>query len=120
MFLNVSNHPSSKWDKEQLEAAEKWGKIEDIAFPVVPPEAEEEEIEAMAEKLSAQILSYSPDAVMCQGEFTLCFSIVNKLKLQEIPVMAACSGRFVEEHEDEDGNCVKKVLFRFERFREYK
>ena len=120
MFVNFSNHSSTKWDPAQAEAAARWGEIVDVPFPVVPAEAGEEQIEAMADEYTGRILDLSPKAVMCQGEFTLCYSVIRRLKEHGVTVVAACSARMVAEQEDEKGGKVKTVLFRFARFREYK
>lgn len=33
MFINLTNHPSDKWSKEQLEAARKYGEVVELVFP---------------------------------------------------------------------------------------
>ncbi len=38
-FINLTNHPSTKWGADQLAAAKKYGNIVDIPFPAVDPEA---------------------------------------------------------------------------------
>ena len=42
-------------------------------------------------------MSYHPKAVLCQGEFTLAFQLINMLLENEIVVLAACSERIVKE-----------------------
>jgi len=45
MLLNLSNHALNTWSNKQVEAAEKlYGKIIDIPFPKVNPNADENEI----------------------------------------------------------------------------
>lgn len=58
-------------------------------------------------------------AVMCQGEFTLSYAIIKRLKERGICAVAACSRREAEEILQEDGSTRKKVVFHFEGFREY-
>lgn len=118
IFINCSNHPSRYWSREQIEAAEQYGEVVDVRFPIVDPGMNEEEIAALAERMSRKILYYRPDAVMCQGEFTLTYAIVQRLKREKIRVMAACSKREVKEIYVPSG-IRKEVIFRFERFREY-
>lgn len=118
IFINCSNHPSRYWSREQIEAAEQYGEVVDIRFPIVDPGMNEEEIAALAERMSRKILYYRPDTVMCQGEFTLTYAIVQRLKGEKIRVMAACSKREVKEIHVPSG-IRKEVTFRFERFREY-
>lgn len=119
MFINFSNHPSERWDKRQKEEAEKWGEIMDIQFPEVDPAMDEQKLSELADRLTEQILSCQPSAVMCQGEFSLCFAVVTRLQKEGIVVLAACSKRCVMEEEDSHGNKVKKMIFNFERFRRY-
>ena len=118
-FINCSNHPSSGWGEKQLAEAEKYGKIVDIAFPAVIPESSEKEIESVSEELFQKIVTYNPDAVMCEGEFTLTFSAVKKLKNAGVKVMAACTKRETAEEKMPDGSARKASVFRFVRFREY-
>ena len=112
--MNFSNHPSSAWEPEQIEAAERYGKIVDIPFPAVDPRASSEGIKAVGKEYVEIIINCDPEAVMCQGEFTLCYFVITELKKRNVRVLAACSRRMVEE--TEGGRIVK---FRFERFREY-
>ena len=40
MFINLSNHPSLKWNEDQKKAAlEMGGRIIDMPFPPVPADA---------------------------------------------------------------------------------
>ena len=121
MFLNCSSHPSEKWSMEQRLAAETLGgEIIDYKFPIINAETSEDEIAKMADVIVARINEMHPDVVMCQGEFTLTYAVVNELKRQGIKVVAACSERLTTESQFEDGSTRKKTIFRFVRFREYK
>lgn len=113
-FINFSNHPSVQWGNEQLKKAEEFGEVIDLAFPSVPPEADENEIARLAEAFAGKIIGMDPAAVMIQGEFTLAFAVVSRLKREGIRCLAACSNRLVEEEDN-----VKHVRFEFVRFREY-
>lgn len=119
MFINYSNHPSKNWDEKQLAEARVWGNIIDLPFLQVSPEIDSSEVEKMAEEEVSKILKYEPSAVLCQGEFTLCFSIIKRLQLRGIKVLAACSQRVVLEEIRENGQVRKDAIFRFVRFREY-
>lgn len=79
-FINCSNHPSANWCREQRESAEIYGKIEDFPFPDVDPGWDSTQIRVCAEKICREILENKPNAVMCQGEFTLTYAIVEQLK----------------------------------------
>lgn len=119
MFINFSNHPSEFWDDFQRQDAMKWGNIVDVPFPIVKPEADESELLLLATDCADRILAYNPDAVMCQGEFTLCFAVVKLLKKQGVVTVAACTRRTVKETMDSNGLSKKESIFQFERFREY-
>lgn len=118
-FVNCSNHPSVHWSHKQIAAAEYYGKIVDIEFPKVTCSLSNQEMEELADRITETILKQNPDAVMCMGEFVLCFRIVQKLKLKGICVLATCSERRTIEHIAEDGTTRKESVFVFEDFREY-
>ena len=120
MFINLSNHKSDVWSKEQILAANEWGEVVDYPFPNVPAYASETDIAAMAEEVVNELLEKKPKAVMCQGEFTLSYAMINRLKELGISVVAASSERVVEEQMLEDGTVERVSKFRFARFREYK
>lgn len=113
-FVNFSNHPSGKWDNAQREAALEYGEIIDVPFPSVDPDLGERDIDSLSDKYVREITEYDPVAVMCQGEFTLCFSVTQKLQALGIKVLSACSKRDVIE---KDGKRIS--VFRFVKFREY-
>ncbi len=122
MFINLSNHPALKWSKEQSAAAAEYGEIVDIPFPSVPAEADEAEVNALAETYAEKVTDLSDPkqcVVMVQGEFTCSFRIIEKLIRKGYKVLAACSERMVEESRNEKGEYVKTAYFAFVRFREY-
>ena len=138
-FINVSNHPSVSWSVRQRENAETYGQIMDIAFPGVNPHADENEIKDMADRLFADIIGVYMESVgetdrdeilrngvsdgtltvMAQGEFTLTFALIERLKEIHATVVAACSQRVVHEEQIEGGKSRKVVEFEFVRFRKY-
>lgn len=115
-FVNLSNHPSSRWDAAQLKAAEAaYGPVVDFPFPAVDPHADKAEVSLLADGIVAQVLAQDPAAIMCQGEMTLVYALVAGFKAAGIPVVAACSERRVDEPEP-----GKKIsVFEFVQFREY-
>jgi hypothetical protein len=134
VFVNVSNHPSEKWEKAQKDAA---GDVVDVAFPNVPPEATEEEIELLAEKVCEDVVNkraevvawyerqledttYSVDEflaasrrVLVQGEFSLCNEIWRRLGAMGFQPVVATSAR--ESVDLGDGK--KTTVFKFVKFR---
>lgn len=122
MFINISNHPSNRWDKKQLEAAKALtndGLVGDIPFPAVPATASSSEVISMADSLYSDIMSKRPDAVMVAGEFTLAYTIIKLLMQHGVKVVAACSDRRTHEVVNEDGTTTKTVNFEFIQFREF-
>ena len=119
MFINCSNHDSKHWSEKQLSEAHKWGEILDYPFPNVNPYADEEEIEKLAQRVVNELVSINPAVVMCQGEFTLTYHVVSRLKELKIPVLSACSERKTIEYQDEDKKTRKIAEFSFVKFREY-
>lgn len=120
MLINYTNHPSVSWSADQLTAAGKYGEILDIPFPAVSPSATAEEISRLAATETTRILQHHPDAVLCQGEFTLCYNIINELRRRHIPTLAACSERLTITEPGTDGYSHRDSIFKFVQFREYK
>ncbi len=120
-FVNFSNHPSEKWCKKQLMAARELsgnGQIEDIQFPVISADATEEEIDRTAKKCAEQIAEMNPSAVMCMGEFGLCFKVVELLHNKGIKTVYSCSERQATEIITETA-VEKTSVFSFVKFRKY-
>ena len=119
VFINFSNHPSSRWSPEQLAAAEKIGRVVDEPFPAVPADMDEAGVARLADETAERILAQRPAAVLCQGEFTLAFAVTERLKAKGVTVLAASSDRVIETERDENGETRKVSVFRFTRFRRY-
>jgi hypothetical protein len=111
MFVNISNHPSSKWSQAQKEAA--GGEIFDIPFPNVDPKASRFEIAEIALLLMKKIPDGTKKA-MVQGEPTLCYALTGLLKREGVLVVVATTERRVIEKE----GGVKESVFEFVQFRE--
>lgn len=118
-FVNCSNHPSSVWMKAQLDQAKRYGDVVDVPFPTVACNLEDEQLEELAEKTVNEVMKYHPAAVMCMGEFVVCYRIVQKLKAKGIKVLATSSERKAIERTKEDGTVRKESIFEFQGFREY-
>lgn len=120
LFINLTNHPSAEWKQEQLAAAEPFGKIVDISFPAVSPEATTEEIHQLADKLVEDVLKTAKDAnvitVHVTGEHTLTYALVTRLKAKSIKCVASTTPRGNPEMLP-DGTKTSK--FGFVQFREY-
>lgn len=121
MFINFTNHSVSTWSNAQKEAAEKYGNTGEIHFPNVSPYDSAEDIKLLADNYVSQIVSLLPkdedNAVLCQGEFSLCVAVIEKLKARNIKVLCACSERRVVEEFDGEKN-LKRSEFHFVGYRE--
>lgn len=119
MLINLSNHPLGTWPKPQIDAAlAEFGEIQDFSFPNVEPDWDEEQIMALADQISADImLRYGQNiaAVHVMGEFNLTFSLVKRFSQLGYPCVASTTKRIVEEH----GDGTKTVKFEFCKFRRY-
>lgn len=121
MFVNFTNHPSAKWEAAQREAATYHGSsgIVDRPFPNVSPTATSRDIYLQAKSIAMAILIDLPydeeNTVLCQGEMTLAFAVVQELKAAKIKCVAATTERVVTEGE----SGVKQATFKFVQFREF-
>jgi len=115
MLLNLSNHPLSSWQEAQKAEAERlFSRVEDMPFPAVPPEADEEAIDALVDEYFEAIVKQSPAGVHIMGEMTFTCRLVEKLKAHGITCLASTTERIARE---EGGRKVTE--FRFSRFRKY-
>ena len=118
MLINLSNHPSEKWVSEQRGTAiEQYGKIIDMPFPRIPPEASYDEVWKIADDYFEQIKTRAKQektTVHLMGEMTFTYMLVDRLKDANIPCVASTTERTVEER---DGK--KIVQFNFIQFRAY-
>ena len=73
-----------------------------------PPILKETVICAIADEVFSKIKEMKPNIVMCQGEFTLTYVLVNRLLAEGITVVAATSGRDTIEVVQEDGSVKKE------------
>lgn len=118
MLINYSNHPYKYWPDSQVEAANQWGTIIDIPFPMVDPSLGKREIEQLADLEINRILEHSPEVcptILIMGEPTFTFAMVIKLKQRGITCIASTTERLTSY--DNDGNKISS--YRFVRFREY-
>lgn len=120
VFINISNHPSSGWQSNQLSAAKLIGTIYDIPFPVISPEWDTQEVAVLVEAYRKKVkeILHVPDGksvvhVMGEAVFTLMF--VSSLIADGYTVVASTTERIVHYKENE-----KIAVFEFVRFREYR
>lgn len=117
MFVNLSNHPSAAWSQEQLEAAQAYGQVVDVPFPVVSPLANEQQLSALVDDYVGRVteLSPAPCVVHVMGEQTFCYGIVSRLTALGYTCVASTTERVVTDLPD--GSKISK--FCFVRYRKY-
>lgn len=115
MLLNLSNHSSTNWPQNQMQAAiAQYGTVQDLPFPQINPEWTSDQVLQLAEEYEIKIRKINPSAVHIMGELIFTFMLVNKLTSIGIPCVASTTKRNVKE---EDGK--KTSAFEFVRFRSY-
>ncbi len=122
MLLNLSNHPSDLWDENQLKAAtDNFGKVADLPFPEISPEADSASIEALAHHYCKKVLnllsssSYAHSAVHLMGEMTFTYCLTGLLQQSGVRCVASTTVRKVLNGQ----NGQKTVSFEFRQFRDY-
>ena len=115
-FINLSNHPSTKWSKKQLESVPGIATIVDIPFPQVDPHAHSHTIKSMAKQLVEEIvMEHDPAVVHVMGEMVLTYHLVTLFKEKGIMCVASTTERNTIENPDG----TKTVRFDFVQFRMY-
>lgn len=116
MFINLTNHPSSGWSQEQLNAAKEYGEIIDLSFPIIEPFYTKAEVDELADITIEGIADLDSNPVVhVMGEMTFTYAIVVRLKARGISCVASTTERLVKMMPD-----GKKISeFKFVQFREY-
>ena len=116
MFINLTNHPSFGWSKEQLEAAQQYGEIVDLSFPVVEPGFTSKDVNELADVAVEGILDLDATPVVhVMGEMTFTYAVVSRLKARGITCLASTTER--NTIMTADGKKISE--FKFVQFREY-
>lgn len=119
ILINLTNHPSIRWSVEQTDAANNYGSIIDMPFPVVDEKGDEQYINDLVKEYFNKILIYKSDCnitVHIMGEMTFTFALIKLLQQQGIKCIASTTKRIII---DEGDGVKEKVIFEFCRFREY-
>ena len=124
MLLNLSNHPSAQWAEGQKKTAlDLFGRVADIPFPAIDPDADDDVIKNLAmeyaslclKTLAEQKQEDETDAIHIMGELTFCFALVSLLQKGGITCIASTTRRIAQENKK-----GKKVsVFNFVKFRPY-
>jgi len=117
MLLNFSNHASDTWSEKQLnEAMKLYDGVQDMAFPWIDPNWSSDEVEKLAIEYSSKIAAMKPAAVHIMGEMTFVYTMVRKLSDMDVLCIASTTDRVVTG----ESHGVKRTVFEFIRFREYR
>ena len=119
-FINLTNHPSSLWDKAQLQAAAQYGECVDMPFPAVDPDGDEEYVDRLTDEYLQKIMEIANNeqsevTVHLMGEMSFTVSLVEKLRNVDISCILSTSTRQSKDL----GNGQKEITFNFVRFRKY-
>lgn len=119
MFINISNHPSENWGKEQTDAALKFGKIIDIPFPLVDPRASTQDVINLAHQFLVKVENIASSTkeevvIHVMGEHLFTFHLVTMLLVKGFRVLESTSLKDSKMEGD------KKIsVFHFVQFRSY-
>lgn len=115
MLLNLTNHPHAQWpEKQRTWALETYSSIQDMPFPIIPPEWTPQEVLKFVEEYAEKIKALAPTGVHVMGEMTFCFALIQKLQQAQIPCIASTTRRLVSQSGD-----IKTSQFEFVQFRAY-
>lgn len=117
MFINLTNHPSENWSKEQLNAARQYGEIVDLSFPIIEPTFTKEDIMFLVRESAEVIMGFKDGdtVVHVMGEMTFTYNLVKALKEKGITCLASTTER--NTIMAPDGKKISE--FKFVQFREY-
>ena len=115
VFINLSNLHTNKWPEDRLNGAKEiaeGGEIINMAFPILGADASKEEVYEKALQTVEKIVEKKPDVVFCQGEFSLCFRIVELLKEANIKTVTVCNERVIYKEHGREMSGFKFIQFR--------
>lgn len=120
MLLNVSNHPHAQWSEAQLAAAhEQFGSVQDLPFPIVPPDATRDQVLQIASSLVSAIRKVDSEhgqvSVLIAGEQGVLYHTVRLLHSIGFACFAATSERKVVQKSATE----KSIEFSFVQFRSF-
>lgn len=118
MLLNLSNHPSSSWPANQIDAAmQAYGGVTDLTFPAIDPNSSLKDVTVIADTYLEKIQQMGTriTAVHLMGELTFTYVLCNKLAALSILCVASTTQRNTLDL----GDGRKQVAFQFVQFRPY-
>jgi hypothetical protein len=117
MFINLSNHPSSSWGKEQTDAALLYGEIVNISFPTISPSDSGIEVTNIAKDYFKKVTSILGDnkdgsVIHLMGETVFVYVLASLLTKSGYTVVASTTERIVTTDGDKKISEFKFVQFR--------
>lgn len=119
MLINLTNHPSSRWDSLQTDAARReFSTILDYQFPYVSTAWDTAEVAEAAERVVNDCLTILANtgpgrhAVHIMGEMTLSFAIVALLQKAGVLCLASATERIVRMEGPRQESYFAFVAFR--------
>jgi len=119
-LINISNHNSNNWSKEQKACFDE---IIDVQFPNIPANATTKDVILIAydllEKLTDEVSTEDELNIMLQGEFSLCYKLKELLDKAywTVNYYIPTTERKVVERYFPDGKVVKETIFQFVQWR---
>lgn len=115
-FINISNHPSARWEAAQLKAAcIIGGSVVDYPFPPVNPQATTSDVDTHMRNFIMGIPIAHDDVVHIMGEMGFVFAFVKEMQRRGIRCVQSTTERVSVENEDG----TKTTKFNFVQFRDY-
>ena len=96
MLVNISNHPASKWSKEQHDiAAMLFGEVYDLPSPEIPPEWNGFEVcECIDDFINEHWNLFNPlNSILLAGELSFCIALYHRLQTYNIRCYVTTSQR---------------------------
>lgn len=124
-MINLSNHPSTNWPQEQIDAARELDgrEVVDLPFPSVPTDAVRAwDIVSLARGLTLRLAGLRKEghrAVMVAGEPAMSVALVAIVQGLGMQAFCAVTVRDAVEERLPDGSTRKVSVFRFQGFRAY-
>lgn len=119
-LINISNHSSKNWSKEQKVGFDE---IIDVEFPNIPANATTKDVILIAydllDKLTDEVSTEDELNIMLQGEFSLCYKLKELIDKAywTVNYYIPTTERNVAESVNIDGTTTKNVTFQFVQWR---
>ena len=119
-LINISNHNSNNWSKEQKAGFDE---IIDIQFPNVPANATTKDVILTAydllDKITDEVLTEDELNIMLQGEFSLCYKLKELIDKAywTVNYYIPTTERKVVESFGINKETIKETIFQFVQWR---